>query len=117
MKNLRFVYLLQAGERYFSPHIHSTWEEPFSAALYKHTTLRHLIPPQKSTRPNESSSCTVKDGSQAEPVWVDTMGWDDDSHKDETAFKSILRFLRDEDLKVRAILWMILPNIRQGGDS
>ena len=43
------------------------------------------------------------------------MGWDDDSHKDESAFKSILRFLRDEDLKVRAILWMILPNIRQGG--
>ena len=45
------------------------------------------------------------------------MGWDDDSHKDENAFKSILRFLRDEGLKVRAILWMILPNIRQAGDS
>ena len=31
---LRFVYLLQAGERNFSPHIHTTWEVPFSASLY-----------------------------------------------------------------------------------
>ena len=46
-------------------------------------------------------------------MWVDTMGWDDDSLKDESAFKCILRFLRDEDLKVRAILWMTLPNIRE----
>ena len=28
-------YLLQAGERIFSLNIHSTWEEPCSAALYK----------------------------------------------------------------------------------
>ena len=34
MNKLCFVYLLQAGERNFSPHIHTTWEEPFSAALY-----------------------------------------------------------------------------------
>ena len=34
MKKLRFVYLLQAGGHNFLPHIHSTWEEPFSAALY-----------------------------------------------------------------------------------
>ena len=34
MNKLRFVYLLQVGERIYSPHIHTTWEEPFSAALY-----------------------------------------------------------------------------------
>ena len=34
VKMLRFVYLLQAGERNFSPHIHTTWEVPFSASLY-----------------------------------------------------------------------------------
>ena len=34
VKKLRFVYLLQAGERNFSAQIHTTWEEPFSAALY-----------------------------------------------------------------------------------
>ena len=41
------------------------------------------------------------------------MGWDDDNLKDESAFKIIISFLKDEDLKVKAILWMILPNIRQ----
>ena len=59
------------------------------------------------------SPCTVKDGKRDEPVWVDSMGWDEDNLRDESAFKCILTFLKDEDLKVKGILWMILPNIRQ----
>ena len=36
MKKLRFVYLLQVGERnFFTPHTHTIWEEPLSLALYK----------------------------------------------------------------------------------
>ena len=34
MKKLRFVCLLQAGERNFLPQCHTTWEGPFSAAVY-----------------------------------------------------------------------------------
>ena len=34
MNKLCFVYLLQPGERNFYHGIHTTWEEPFSAALY-----------------------------------------------------------------------------------
>ena len=43
MKKLSFVYLLEAGERNFSSHIHTTWEMPFSASLYimlTHSFLR-----------------------------------------------------------------------------
>ena len=36
-KKLRFVYLLQAGKRNFSPQIHTTWEGPYSAAQYNQT--------------------------------------------------------------------------------
>ena len=32
---MRFVYLLQAGKRNFSPHIHTTWEAFFRGSLYK----------------------------------------------------------------------------------
>ena len=46
-------------------------------------------------------------------MWVDTMGWDEENLKDENSFKCILRFLKDEDLRVKAVLWMTLPNIRQ----
>ena len=31
---MRFVYLLQAGEHNFPRQIHTTWEGPYSAALY-----------------------------------------------------------------------------------
>ena len=34
MKKLRFIYLLQAGERNFAPQILTTWEEPFRGSLY-----------------------------------------------------------------------------------
>ena len=34
MNKLCFVYLLQAGDRNFFTHIHTTWEVPFRAALY-----------------------------------------------------------------------------------
>ena len=45
MKKLRCVYLLlQEEERNFSPHIHSTWEEPFSAALYLPALLHSHFP-------------------------------------------------------------------------
>ena len=35
VKKLRFVYLLQAGERYFSSHFHKTWGPPFRDSLYR----------------------------------------------------------------------------------
>ena len=35
MNKLRFVHLLQAGEGNIFNNTHTTWEEPFSAALYK----------------------------------------------------------------------------------
>ena len=40
MDKLHFVYLLQAGVAILSPHMHTTWEEPFSAALYTTSWLR-----------------------------------------------------------------------------
>ena len=67
----------------------------------------------RSGKKSNGTPCIVKNGKEDEPVWVDTMGWDDDTLKDESAFKCILSFLREEDLRVKAVLWMILPNIRR----
>jgi len=49
-----------------------------------------------------------------EPVWVDTVGWDDAECEDEETFKDILRFIdKYEITKVSAIIWNIVPNVRR----
>jgi len=49
-----------------------------------------------------------------EPVWVDTVGWDDAECEDEETFKDILRFINKYDItKVSAIIWNIVPNVRR----
>merc|ERR1712106_6415 len=41
-----------------------------------------------------------------EPVWVDTVGWDDAECEDEETFRDILRFINKYDItKVSAIIW------------
>jgi hypothetical protein len=40
----------------------------------------------------------VKEGRKGEPVWVDTVGWDDADLDDENTFKSILKFINEEGL-------------------
>eukprot|EP00092_Neocalanus_flemingeri_P032227 GFUD01035027.1.p1 GENE.GFUD01035027.1~~GFUD01035027.1.p1 ORF type:complete len:416 (+),score=121.31 GFUD01035027.1:334-1581(+) len=48
------------------------------------------------------------------PVWVDTVGWED-RHSDNTdTFQETLRFLSNNSLtRVSAIIWCTSPNIRQ----
>jgi len=49
-----------------------------------------------------------------EPVWVDTVGWDDVECEDDDTFKDILRFINKYDItKVSAIIWNIVPNVRR----
>lgn len=47
-------------------------------------------------------------------VWVDTVGWDDADLEDDSTFKDILGFINDAKLlRVKAIVWSILPNCRK----
>ena len=47
-------------------------------------------------------------------LWVDTVGWDDADLQDDTTFKDILRFIESNQLlRVKAIIWNILPNVRK----
>jgi len=49
-----------------------------------------------------------------EPVWVDTVGWDDAECEDDQTFKDILKFINKYDItKVCAIIWNIVPNVRR----
>ena len=41
---------------------------------------------------------TVKEGRKEDPVWVDTVGWDDADLEDENTFKNILRYLKEKNL-------------------
>ena len=41
---------------------------------------------------------TVKEGRKDDPVWVDTVGWDDADLEDENTFKNILRYLKEKNL-------------------
>ena len=41
-------------------------------------------------------------------------GWDDAEVEDEETFKNILRFISKHDiLRVRCVIWNILPNVRK----
>ena len=40
----------------------------------------------------------VKEGRKDDPVWVDTVGWDDADLEDENTFKNILRYLKEKNL-------------------
>ena len=41
---------------------------------------------------------TVKEARKDDPVWVDTVGWDDADLEDENTFKNILRYLKEKNL-------------------
>ena len=49
------------------------------------------------------------------PVWIDTVGYDDTTRlDDEESFKSVLKFIQEENLlKIKAIIWTILPQERK----
>lgn len=50
----------------------------------------------------------------SEPVWVDTVGWDDAECEDDETFKDILRFIDKYNItKVKAVIWNISPNVRR----
>ena len=57
--------------------------------------------------PDLSNSC--------QPVWIDTVGYDDTSRiDDEESFKNVLKFIQKEKLlKIKAIIWTILPQERK----
>jgi len=49
-----------------------------------------------------------------EPVWVDTVGWDDAECEDDETFRDILRFIDKYNItKVKAVIWNISPNVRK----
>ena len=48
-----------------------------------------------------------------EPVWVDTVGWDDAEIDDDQTFRDILTFIdRNNITAVTAVIWNISPNVR-----
>jgi len=51
----------------------------------------------------------------ANPVWIDTVGYDDSSKVDDAeSFKEVLRFIQEKRLlKIKAIVWTILPQERK----
>ena len=51
----------------------------------------------------------------SQPVWIDTVGYDDTSRlDDEESFKNVLKFIQEENLlKIKAIIWTILPQERK----
>ena len=51
----------------------------------------------------------------SQPVWIDTVGYDDTTRlDDEESFKSVLKFIQQENLlKIKAIIWTILPQERK----
>lgn len=49
-----------------------------------------------------------------EPVWVDTVGWDDAECEDDDTFKDILRFIDQYNItRVKAVIWNVVPNVRR----
>lgn len=51
----------------------------------------------------------------SQPVWIDTVGYDDTNRvDDEESFKNVLKFIQEEKLlKIKAIIWTILPQERK----
>jgi len=51
----------------------------------------------------------------SKPVWIDTVGYDDSSLADDTeSFKEVLKFIQEKRLlKIKAIIWTILPQERK----
>ena len=51
----------------------------------------------------------------SKPVWIDTVGYDDTSNiDDEETFKNILKFIQKNNLlKIKAIVWTVLPQERK----
>lgn len=49
------------------------------------------------------------------PVWIDTVGYDDSSQVDDAeSFKEVLKFIQEHRLlKIKAIIWTILPQERK----
>ena len=50
----------------------------------------------------------------AEPVWIDTVGYDDSKKlKDEDSFKEVLKFIDKHDVRdVHGIVWTVMPQER-----
>eukprot|EP00090_Calanus_glacialis_P001173 TRINITY_DN10814_c0_g1_i2.p1 TRINITY_DN10814_c0_g1~~TRINITY_DN10814_c0_g1_i2.p1 ORF type:complete len:420 (-),score=100.19 TRINITY_DN10814_c0_g1_i2:746-2005(-) len=56
----------------------------------------------------------INHGETENPVWVDTVGWEDRHSDDIDTFQETLRFLSNKSLtRVSAIVWCVQPNIRQ----
>ena len=104
-------------------------------ALLDHAFFHEVIPvvgttgSGKSTlislmtgRPLESGSgsdsvtmrCELAPNEDGGPSWLDTRGWDDsEGVEDSVSFREVLAFINDnEQNKVRAIIWTILPSER-----
>lgn len=49
------------------------------------------------------------------PVWIDTVGYDDSSKVDDNeSFKQVLKFIQEQGLhKIKAVVWTILPQERK----
>eukprot|EP00092_Neocalanus_flemingeri_P026565 GFUD01028790.1.p1 GENE.GFUD01028790.1~~GFUD01028790.1.p1 ORF type:complete len:475 (+),score=82.08 GFUD01028790.1:64-1488(+) len=52
---------------------------------------------------------------ESNPVWIDTVGYDDTSNVDDAeSFKEVLKFIQEQRLlKIKAIIWTILPQERK----
>jgi len=52
---------------------------------------------------------------ESNPVWIDTVGYDDTSNVDDAeSFKEVLKFIQEQRLlKIKAIVWTILPQERK----
>ncbi len=71
--------------------------------------------PESQTRHCEVFRSARDDAADSQPVWIDTVGYDDTNRlSDQSSFQEVLRFVDDHELRdVRAIVWTVMPQERR----
>ena len=48
-----------------------------------------------------------------DPIWIDTVGWEDNTYEDDQSFQEILNFIKDNGIvRIKAVIWNVIPNVR-----
>ena len=64
--------------------------------------------------PKKAKEASRKFRNHTEPVWIDTVGYDDSTNiKDEDSFKEVLKYIDKHDVRdVHGIVWTVMPQER-----
>lgn len=52
---------------------------------------------------------------ETDPLWIDTVGWEDRFQDDEASFQEVLSFLKDQGTidSIAGVIWNVIPNVRR----